>query len=301
MIPLNYHQLYYFWTIAKCGSFKAAGERLLLAVPTLSLQMTQLERSLKLRLLERGRAGVSMTPEGRRIYERCERIFSEGEALAGLLRTGAHTLPVSLRLGVQDSVSAGVVLQIIDFVEGLGTETGVAVHGGFREELQDRLARHALDVVVMNFDYSASLGADFASRLVAKIPLSFVGTRQFGRRLKRFPADLARLPLLLRTPENPVRRAVDAYFARHGIVPQIEAEIDNPQLIRQLALQGRGAAVLDSLTVSADLRSGKLARLHGRPTGMEEYVWLLYNSRRRPNLNLDRAVAGLARDFSVKY
>ena len=34
MIPVNYHQLFYFWTIAKQGSYRAAGQQLLLAVST---------------------------------------------------------------------------------------------------------------------------------------------------------------------------------------------------------------------------------------------------------------------------
>lgn len=301
MIPLNYHQLYYFWTIAKCGSFKAGGEKLLLAVSTLSLQMTQLEGALKIRLLNRDRNGVSLTPEGRTVYERCERIFNEGDALASMVQAGSHTVPTVLRLGVQDSISAWIALQIIDFVEDLGLDIHVSVHGGLQTELQERLRRHALDAVVTNFDYSTSLGQEFASRLVAKIPISFVGTPKFKARIRRFPADIGRVPLLIRTTENPIRRSADSYLSRHNVVPRIEAEIENPLLIRLLALQGRGAAVVDTLTVKDDLRARRLVALHEKPIGLEEYVWVLYNSRPRPNLNLDRALQGLAKDFRISY
>lgn len=301
MIPINYHQLYYFWNIAKCGSFKGGGEKLLLAVSTLSLQMTQLERSLGIRLLNRDRKGVSLTPEGQVVYERCERIFNEGEALASMIHAGSHTIPAVLRLGVQDSISAWIALRIIDFVESLGADVRVSVFGGLQEELQERLRKHALDVVVTNFDYSMSLGPEFASRLVTKIPISFVGTPQFKRKVARFPADIGRVPLLIRTAENPIRRSVDAYLSRHKVVPRIEAEIENPLLIRLLALQGRGAAVVDTLTVNDDLKARRLVRLHERPIGLEEYVWLLYNSRPRPNRNLARALQGLTKDFRIDY
>ncbi|MBI5202122.1 MAG: LysR family transcriptional regulator, partial [Elusimicrobia bacterium] len=78
MIPLNYHHLYYFWVVAKAGSITAARERLLLAQPTLSLQLAQLERACGGRLLERSRQGVTLTPLGQQVFEHCERIFSEG-------------------------------------------------------------------------------------------------------------------------------------------------------------------------------------------------------------------------------
>jgi LysR family transcriptional activator of nhaA len=301
MIPINYHQLYYFWTIAKCGSFKGGSEKLLLAVSTLSLQMTQLERAMKLRLLNRDRKGVSLTPEGQVVYERCERIFNEGEALSAMIQAGSHTVPTVLRLGVQDSISAWIALRIIDFVDELGVDIRVSVFGGLQEELQERLRKHALDVVVTNFDYSISLGPDFASRLVTKIPISFVGTLQFKRQVKRFPADISQVPLLIRTTENPIRRSVDAYLSRHKVIPKIEAEIENPLLIRLLALQGRGAAVIDTLTVNDDIKARRLVKLHEKPTGLEEHVWLLYNARPRPNRNLERALHGLAKDFRIGY
>lgn len=300
MIPLNYHQLYYFWTIAKAGSFRAATESLLLAQPTLSLQISQLERSLGLRLFQRDRRGVSLTPEGRAVYERCERIFTEGEALAAMVKKGPGAVPAVLRLGVQESISAWIVLRVIDFVSGLEAGVQVSVFGGSQAELQERLRRHALDLAVTNYDYSVTLGQDFASRIVAKIPISFVGTPKIRRRIRRFPRDLAEIPLLVRTAENPIRRTLDAYLRDHRVVPRIEIEIENPLLIRLLALQGRGAAIVDTLTVHEDLKERRLVRLHDRPTRMEEYVWFLYNSRDKVNPSLQKVLAALVGRFGIR-
>lgn len=299
MIPVNYHQLYYFWTIAKAGSYKAATEPLLLAVSTLSIQIAQLEKALDMRLFERDRRGVSLTPPGRAVYEHCEKIFTEGEALLSTVRKGPRAAPTSLRLGVQDSISAWIILKIIDFVSNLEPSVQVSVFGGGQAELQERLRKHALDVVVTNFDYSVGLGQDFASRLVANIPISFIGTPKLRRQVRRFPSDLAKVPLLVRTTENPIRRSVDAYLRGRGVRPRIEIEIENPLLIRLLALQGRGVAVLDTLTVNDDLKAKRLVKLHGKSTSMEECVWLLYNARQKANPQLERVMRGLAKDFKI--
>lgn len=299
MIPMNYHQLYYFWTIAKAGSYSAASSPLLLAVSTLSLQISQLEKSLGMRLFVRDRRGVTLTPEGRAVYEHCEKIFIEGEALLSTVKKGPGAAPPSLRLGVQESISAGIILKLIDFVSGLEPGVQVSVFGGGQTELQERLRKHALDVVVANFDYSVGLGRDFASRQVAKIPISFVGTPKIKRLVRRFPKDVASVPLLVRTTENPIRRSVDAYLREHGVRPKIEIEIENPLLIRLLALQGRGAAVLDTLTVNDDLKSGRLVRLHGKAAHMEEFVWLLYNTRPKAHPALGRVMHGLAKQFEI--
>lgn len=299
MVPINYHQLFYFWNIAKLGSYRAASGQLYLAVSTLSAQIKELERSLGLTLFERGRRGVALTPDGRAVYERCERIFTEGEALVSMVRKGAGAAAPVLRLGVPPSISAWIVLKLLDFVASGAPGVRVSVFGGSQSELQERLRKHALDVAVTNFDYTAVLGQDFASRLVAKIPVSFVGTPKIKRAIARFPRDLSKVPLLARTVEDPIRRTLDSYLREHDIQPRLEIEIENTLLIRLLALQGRGAAVIDTLTINEDLKAGRLVKLHGRPTGMEEYVWLLYNSRAKPNPLLARAIAALARGFSI--
>lgn len=299
MIPVNYHQLYYFWVIAKAGSFRAASESLLLAVSTLSVQIAQLERMLGTRLLERDRRGVSLTPQGKAAFEHCERIFTEGEALLSTVKKGPEAIAPSLRLGVQESISAWIVLRLLDFISSRAPDMKVMVLGGGQRDVQERLRRHDLDVVVTNYDYTATLGQNFASRLVAKIPISFVVAPNIRREIRRFPKDLDKVPLLVRTTENPIRRTLDAYLREHNVKPKLEIEIDNTLLIRLLALQGRGAAIIDTLTVNDDLKARRLVKLHRKATRMEEYVWLLYNALPKSNPSLARVMADLASEFSI--
>ena len=43
---LNYHHLRYFWTVAKEGSLKKAGEKLRVSQPSISTQIAELEEVL---------------------------------------------------------------------------------------------------------------------------------------------------------------------------------------------------------------------------------------------------------------
>ncbi|MEQ1731811.1 MAG: LysR family transcriptional regulator, partial [Vicinamibacterales bacterium] len=43
---LNYHHLFYFWTVAREGGVSRAAESLRLAQPTVSAQIKQFERTL---------------------------------------------------------------------------------------------------------------------------------------------------------------------------------------------------------------------------------------------------------------
>jgi LysR family transcriptional activator of nhaA len=280
MIPINYHHLYYFWTVAKSGSISAATQRLYLSQPTLSGQLKELERSCKAKLLQRGRTGVALTFEGRVVFERCERIFSEGEELAALIQNG-FAAPAVLRVGVRPTVSREVVMRVLAFAKETDKLCRIAIFGGDPQALADKLTRQDLDIVVSNRDYSGWLEKDFRSRLVTQLPVYFVANKAVKRLVKRFPADLAKTALLLRPAENPVRRQVDQFLSRRQVRCRVEADSDDVDLLRRLAVEGRGATALNALMVGPDLKSGRLVVLHSAPLGIKEQIWFACGPRGR--------------------
>jgi LysR family transcriptional regulator, transcriptional activator of nhaA len=298
MIPLNYHHLFYFWTTAKAGRVSEACRRLLLSQSTLSMQIQQLERSFGKKLLSRSRRGVELTPDGRIAFEYCERIFSQGEELASALQPEGSA-PARLRLGVAGPVSRSVVSRILESVYGAHRGLGVSIVGGTVEGARDRLERHRLDLVVSNVDFSSALGVEFRSRLVGTVPMHFVAVPKLKRLVKRFPSDLSKVPMLLMAPENPIRKDVDLFLCRHKVTVSVDAEIEDFDLIRSLALRGQGVAAMDALTARQDLSQGRLVRLDSRPTGIKEYVWFVSGRHPKPNPVLQRAMEELMERFEI--
>ena len=93
-----------FAETARHGSFAAASRELGSAPSTLAKAVARLEASLQVKLFHRTTRQVSLTPDGERLYARCERLLAEFEALqaeasgtrdepAGLLRVD---LPIVL-------------------------------------------------------------------------------------------------------------------------------------------------------------------------------------------------------------
>lgn len=300
MISLNYHHLYYFWTAVKAGSIHGAGKKLLLAQPTLSLQLKELERSLSRKLLDRSRRGVALTPEGRRVFEYCERIFPVGEELASELSRAPKALQPILHIGIQDTVPRLIALRILDHLERQAPALRIFVFGGSLGELEERLARHTLDVLISDVDVSRPLGQDFIGRLKASVPVVFVAAPNLARGFRKFPRDLSGLPLLMRAPGNPVRKEADRFLSRHGIESPIAAEIEDAHLVRQLALRGRGVALLNRLSVREDLKAGRLVQLNERPIGVYEPVWFSTGKQPKALPALQAAVQALMDDFRIE-
>ncbi|MBI2070081.1 MAG: LysR family transcriptional regulator [Elusimicrobia bacterium] len=300
MIPINYHHLYYFWITAKLERIGAASRRLYLAQPTLSLQIKQLERSLGRRLFERSRRGVRLTQEGRIAFDYCERIFSQGDELVAALQPGRTVRPALFRLGVAGPISRYVVLQILERAYGLNRRIRTSILGGSAEGLREQLEKHKLDLVVSNVDFSPQMGVEFRSRLAGTIPVYFVAPPRLKAKIRRFPADLSKLPMLLMAPENPVRKEVDQFLWRHKISVLVETEIEDAELIRFLALRGQGVAAMDALTARNDLARRRLVALHRKAVGVKECVWFISGRHPKPNPILQRVIQNLMGNFVVR-
>lgn len=74
---LTLKQLRYFTMLTEAGHYRKAAERIGISQPSLSLQISNLERALGLQLVERGRAGAVLTPEGREVLTKARTILAD--------------------------------------------------------------------------------------------------------------------------------------------------------------------------------------------------------------------------------
>ncbi|MBI4248592.1 MAG: LysR family transcriptional regulator [Elusimicrobia bacterium] len=299
MLPINYHHLYYFWTAAKSGSIAAATKEIYLAQPTLSLQIKRLEDFLGKRLLIRGREGVSLTHEGRIAFEHCERLFHEGQELLSALGKGKKTSPVAFRLGMVDSVPREIVLQVLNSIEKRDPLLKVNLLGGSTEAMRESLKNYALDLVISHVDFSIQMRGQFRSRRVGRIPVFFVAAPQLEKKMRWFPSGLRGAAVLLRPSGNPIRAEVERFLKRHRLEVSLMAETEDSDLIQTLAVQGKGVAALDALSLEHEIRRKRLVKLHKNPTGILLDIWFWAGRRPQSNPGLNRVMEGLMERFVI--
>lgn len=270
-LELNYHHLYYFWVCVRAGSLTAAAKELHLSQSALSLQLKSLEASTGRRLLDRSRTGVSPTADGMLVFERCERIFPEGEALTRDLRAES-TAAARFRVGAASGLGRSFLLGVLERIDRVGSllPTVLVAPG---PELAAALQRRQLDIALFAGDPSSTLGPLFRCRPIARDSLRFVAAPKVARGLGPFPRRGREYPMLLRPAYHPLREKVRLWMEDRGLSMLPVAETSDVDLLRALAVQGRGIAVLGLASVKDDLDSGRLVRIAGSPVDLTYEVW----------------------------
>lgn len=280
MREINYKHLHHFWAVAHEGGLSRAAERLHLSQSVLSVQIRKLEERLGHALFERRGRRLHLTEAGRIALDHADAIFAAGDELVATL---AQTEGVrrALRVGALATLSRNFQIGFLRPVLGR-PDVEVILRSGGAGELMQALESLQLDVVLVNQAPQADAVTPFVTHRVAEQPLSLVGTANTVNTGLDI-ADLLRLhPVILPTPENNLRVAFDALVDRLGIHPRIAAEIDDMAMMRLMAREGLGLALVPPIVIKDELASGTLVEA-ARVPDLTETFYAVTVARRFPN------------------
>ena len=257
MSRLNYHHLHYFWAVAKEGNLTRAALQLHVSQSALSTQIKQLEDQLGQALFSREGRVLQLTEAGRVALTYAETIFETGIELTALLRDGKRLAKQVLRIGGVATLSRNFQE---NFVKPLlkRDDVELVLQSGGLDELLTRLAVHNLDVVLSNRKVHASSQHPWRCRRIARQAVSLVGKPRSKTKAFRFPEELSEQPLLLPGTGSDIRAGFDVLCEQLGLRYQVLAEVDDMAMLRLLARDSGNVALLPTVVVQDELRSGKL-------------------------------------------
>jgi LysR family transcriptional activator of nhaA len=237
---LNYHHLFYFWTVARAGSIARAGEELRLAQPTISNQLKTLEASLGVKLLERQGRRLVLTDVGRTVLRYADDIFRTGREL----QRAVKGLPTGQRLrlvaGVADVIPKRMASLLLQPAVDAHPDLHLVCREGPLAELLAQLAIHELDVVLADVPASEQVKVRAFSHRLGDCGTSFFAAPRLAGLRKAFPRSLAGAPTLLPAEGTALRRALDAWFAASGIQPTVTGEFDDSAMMTDFGSLGLG-------------------------------------------------------------
>lgn len=280
MSELNYHHLRYFRAVAHDGNLTRTAERLNLSQSALSIQIKQLEERLGHPLFERRGRQLYLTEAGRIALDHADTIFSAGQELVETLKETGRTRR-AIRIGALATLSRNFQMEFLRPILGR-SDVDMILRSGSTSELLGALEALNLDIVLLNQAPMADSVTPFIAQHVYQQRVSLIGRPSYGKPGAKLADLLGEHPVILPTLESGVRSQFEALVARLGITPQIAAEVDDMAMMRLLAREGAGLAVLPPIVVKGELEAGTLVEFDALP-GMIENFYAVTIKRRFPN------------------
>ena len=218
-------QLRAFCTIAKLGTLSRAAEALFLSQPSISLQLSALEKELGARLIERRRRRVALTREGQALFD-----------IALPLVDGLDNLDQQFR-----ALSAGFVGSELNIAAGASTIQYLlpSLVRAFREQHPDvKLQLHN----VTGKDGLALLRSDqvdFAIGSMLDVPndLSYEPVYSYD-------------PMLILPPQRlTTYRLVDLIFQQRKVPYRVAIEVGGWEVIKQYVAMGLGISIVTGICI----------------------------------------------------
>lgn len=245
-----------FVEVVQAGSFRHAAQRLSMPLSTLSRRIAALERRLGLPLLVRTTRSVALASAARPFFERCLEVMDAAaraeDALAGgSLRQAVLRVAMPVDLGVD--LLGPAIAQFADMQPGL------------RLELD--LSSDAVDLMREPVDLALRIGKPMDDRVVAR-KIADVGSGVYAS-----PALLRRLATITAAEQLATLPCLDLRLARGSMPWKVGTRrwdaapgpcvlgANSVALMRKLAEEGRGLALLPDHVVAPSVAARRLVRV----------------------------------------
>jgi LysR family transcriptional regulator, transcriptional activator of nhaA len=240
MNNLNYHHLYYFWTVVKEGTISAACKKLGLAQPTISAQLHSLEEALGEQLFNRVGRNLVLTESGRVVYRYAEDIFLLGRELVDTLQGRPTGRPIRLKAGVADVLPKLVAYRLLEPALHLKEPIQLVCYEGKSSDLLARLSVHELDVVLSDSPIGQEVKVKGYNHLLGECGVTVFGTAKEAEGISDFPHSLDGAPFLLPTENTSLRRSLNQWFEKNDIHPKVIGEFEDSALLKVFGQRGAG-------------------------------------------------------------
>ena len=248
MKRLNLDYLHSFLVVIESGSFSAAAERLHLSQPAVSLQVRQLEKSLKAPLIERVGRTAKPTAAGAALLAHARQVNAAVDLAVDAVAHQASGAAGRVRLGTGATACIFLLPPILRELRRSLPALEITVTTGNTPEIAKAVEDNVIDIGLVTMPVS---GRSFEIIPVLKDEFVLIAPRDMPLPARITPAALATKPVVLFEPGGNTRRIADQWLARGGVSLKPLMSLGSVEAIKEMVRAGLGCAILPGMAVSA--------------------------------------------------
>lgn len=279
---LNFHQLYIFAAVARCGSFSRAAEQLKISQPAVSIQVHELEKALGFPLFHRRARGLELTEVGETVSGYASRIFSLASEMRDAILDIQELRVGHLTLGASTTPGEYILPIAIGRFRQLYPNVRVELAISNTRTIVNRILARELDLGMVGDRPTAGTDdLEVADYVVDEIVLVVSPTHPLAARASVSLPDVMQAGLVIREQGSATRRTAEDSFTQKGLEPLVAMELGSNQAIKQAAASGVGVGVISRHGVTAEVKAGLLQLLEVEGWRCARPLTLIYPKGKR--------------------
>lgn len=249
-----------FKEVAEAGNITAAAQALFISQSAVSQSIKQLESELHTRLFARNSRGVTLTGEGKMLYEYVRNAM-------GLLETGEAKLAQTrelqmgqLTLGASDTVTSQFLLPYLDSFHRQYPAIHIQIVSGRSYKVLGLLQSGKVDIAFASTPQESS---SLETHPCFKTHSIFIASKDYDCDFDHVYTleEISQFPLILLEKKASSRLFLEKFFLQNGLHLHPEIELGARSLLVDLARIGFGVAGVTREFVTKELESGEMQEL----------------------------------------
>jgi LysR family hydrogen peroxide-inducible transcriptional activator len=248
-------ELRYVVAVATERSFGRAAQRCFVSQPALSVAIQKLEEELDVRLFERGKSEVTLTPVGGRIVEQAQKVLEEVARIREIAQSGRNQLAGVLKLAVIYTVAPYLLPDLIPALHARAPQMPLELEENLTEHLEAALKSGRIDAAIVALPFAPS---GIVAEFLYEEPFQVVVPHghKWARRKSIRPDELA--------AENAILLGVGHCFRDQVLEACPELNRAEAQVTRATSLETVRNMVASGLGVSVLPRDALTPKYHSR-------------------------------------
>jgi DNA-binding transcriptional LysR family regulator len=268
-----------FRVVADSLNFRRAADELHLTQPAITSQIKTLEESLGIALFDRIGRDINLTPAGTTLLHYVRQIEAvTNEAIAALAPFGGQE-GVELSIGASHTIAVYLLPMLLRHLLSEWPKLRIHLMGGSTNEVLQALTTHQISVGLIEapaFRPDLKIEAFGEDELTLIVPPDHRWTRKPVLRA----AELVQAPILLREEGSGMRRFVEEYLERNGVLRlqlQTSIDINSTEGIISAVEAGLGVGFVPCMALEKELKMGsvKAIKLDNGPIKRQLSIVLL--------------------------
>jgi len=256
-LKCSYNLYKSFYAVAKLGGFSAAAKVLYVSQPSISYNIKTLEEQLGTTLLYRDSKKLTLTPEGKKLYnyiEDAHNILIRGEKC---LLDSSSLIVGELSIGVPTQIANFYLVDLVSKFKEQYPNVKIKLYSRSTKEMVEMLNDNVLDLIVDNLPIDDEQDR-FEVHTIGKVESCFAFANTYKRK-NSSTIDISEELFILPNQYTVTRKSINEYLKNRGIENvNCAYEASTTETTLTMVLRGMGIGYFFKPSISEYVKRGEL-------------------------------------------